>query len=128
MVNASPAENICVTSPLGFEETLGVLRERIIAADLMVLHEIDTQKIIARAGVQSEGLLQILYFHPRYMKRVLEANPAAVVEAPLKFVARETAEGVRVHRLSPRFSFGRYEGLRELGEELETLAATIARF
>lgn len=130
MVNSvlAPVENIAVSSPFSFGETLDFLRGRIAGADMMVLHEIDTQAIIARAGVESLGLRQLLYFHPRYMKRVLEGNPAAVIEAPLKFVVRETAEGVLVHRISPRFLFGRYQGLSELGEELELLASRIATF
>lgn len=128
MVITAPPENIALASPLDFEETLAVLRANIESAEMMVLHEIDTQKIIARAGIQSPGLRQILYFHPRFMKRVLEGNPAAVVEAPLKFVVRETPGGVLVHRLSPRFLFGRYKGLSELCEELEVLAAQIAQF
>lgn len=128
MVNTAltPAENIVVSSPLRFEETLTVLRTGIENAEMMVLHEIDTRKIIARAGVESLGLRQLLYFHPRFMKRVLEGNPATVIEAPLKFVVRETDESVAVHYISPRFLFGRYEGLSELGEELETLAARVA--
>ncbi len=123
---STPLENICLESPFGFEETLRALRDNIVSADMMVLHEIDTQAIIAKAGVPSDGLRQLLYFHPRYMKRVLEANPAAVIEAPLKFVVRETFFGVAVHRISPRFLFARYSGLEELGEELEGVAARIA--
>ena len=127
-MNAAPDEHIVVLSPFAFGETLDVLRGRIIGADMMVLHEIDTQAIIARAGVESLGLRQLLYFHPRYMKRVLEGNPAAVIEAPLKFVVRETPGAVLVHGISPRFLFGRYAGLEALGDELEELAASTAQF
>lgn len=35
------------------------------------------------------------------------------------------SDGAFIHRLSPRFLFGRYEGLGELGEELELLAARV---
>jgi len=124
----APPENIAVRSPLDFARTLDALRANIVREEMMVLHETNTQAIIARASVQSMGLMQILYFHPRYMKRVLEANPAAVIEAPLKFAARETPDSTFIHRLSPGFLFGRYEGPRDLGEELELLAARIAMF
>ncbi|BCM93274.1 hypothetical protein IAD21_05163 [Abditibacteriota bacterium] len=128
MVISTPLENICVESPFDFEETLKTLRENIAGAEMMVLHEIDTQAIIARAGIPSDGLRQLLYFHPRYMRRVLETNSAAVIEAPLKFVVRENFFGVSIHRISPRFLFGRYAGLDSLGEELEEVAAHVVRF
>jgi len=124
----APPENIAVASPLDFARILDALRASIVREEMMVLHEINTQAIIARAGVESMGLVQILYFHPRYMKRVLEGNPAAVIEAPLKFAVRETPDGTFIHRLSPRFLFGRYQELHGLGEELEQIAARIATF
>jgi uncharacterized protein (DUF302 family) len=127
MVNPTPAGHRTIASRFDFETTLTTLRESIGAAEMMVLHEIDTQAIIARAGISSGGLRQLLYFHPRFMKRVLDGNASAVIEAPLKFVVREVdSGGVNVHFWQPTATFGRYAGLESLGAELEPIAEKIA--
>ena len=130
---AAPKGNTLLHSALDFEVTLAALRQAIGAEEMMVLHEIDTQAIVRRGGIEIPAVSQILYFHPRYMKRVVELNPRAIIEAPLKFVVREVpgqvrgeAPGVQVNFWSPTILFGRYEGLGALAEELEEVAGRIA--
>ena len=125
----APEGNISLHSPLGFEPTLAALRQAIVDAEMMVLHEIDTQAIVRRGGIEIPGVRQILYFHPRYMKRVVETDPRAIIEAPLKFVVREVpaeAGAVEVNFWRPALLFGRYEGLEPLAQELEEVAARVA--
>ncbi len=124
----TPDFNVLHLSSTTFEATMNLLRAEIGAADLMVLHEIDTQTIVRKSGLEIPPLRQILYFHPRYMKRVLEGNAAAVIEAPLKFTVRETVEGaVHCHFIRPEYLFGRYNGLEDLGAELKGIVEKIAK-
>ncbi len=114
-------------SNAGFETTLQTLRDAISDAEMMVLHEIDTQAILKKGGIEIGGLRQILYFHPRYMKQVLETDASAVIEAPLKFVVRESGENqVVCNYIRPSYLFGRYAGLEKMGAELDGIAVKIA--
>ena len=117
-----------------FDEVLERLRQAIVAADLMVLHEIDPQAILARKGYGIGRARQLLFFHPRLMARLLAADPSALLEAPLKFSVIEGTgiEGaggrVSVRWQDPMESFFRYghEDLSYLGTELDTLCTEIA--
>lgn len=121
------AGQIAFVSGYPFDETLVRLRGAIEAEDLWVLHEIDPQMLLRRGGFAIPAVRQILYFHPRYMARLLSTNAAAVVEAPLKFVvAAASAGGVLVRYPEPEFAFGRYARLAELGGELSAVAGRIA--
>lgn len=121
-----PPSNIQIASPHKFERTIEILRGAIVAADMMILHEIDTQAIVRRGGIEISGVRQLLYFHPRWMKIVVETAPDAVIEAPLKFVIRETASGTKCNYHWPSQTFGRYAGLAATAGELDEIARQIA--
>jgi uncharacterized protein (DUF302 family) len=104
-------------------------RAEIAAEDLLVLHEIDPQAILARSGFDIGPARQILFFHPKFMARLLAADPSALLEAPLKFALIERADRVTVtiRWMEPAASFGRYGSpeLQELGEELSMICERI---
>lgn len=97
------------------------LKAEIQAAGFWVLHQIDTQKLLARDGYRILPARQILFFHPRFMAPIVRADPAAIIEAPLKFAILELP-GVetQIRWNSPAISFSRYLNptLCELGNEL----------
>ena len=121
-----PPSNIQIASPHSFDETVERLRAAIVAAEMMILHEIDTQAIVRRGGIEISGVRQLLYFHPRWMKTVVETAPDAVIEAPLKFVIRETKNGTQCNYSWPSQTFGRYTGLEQMARELDAIVARIA--
>lgn len=97
------------------------LRTEIELADLWVLNEIDPQMLLARGGFAIRPARQLLFFHPRYVARLLAADPAALVEAPLKFVLASLPDGTVALRWNdPAMAFGRYGDPRliELGADL----------
>ena len=97
------------------------LRKSIEAAGLWVLHEIDPQAILSRAGHTIDPARQILFFHPDLMVRLLQAEPAALLEVPLKFAAMALQDGtISVRWIDPAVAFARYDNpaLAELGAEL----------
>jgi uncharacterized protein (DUF302 family) len=105
------------------------LQDAIGGAGLWVLHEIDAQALLRRAGYTIGAVHQILFFHPRFMARLLAADPAALLEVPLKFALIETAGGRAVLRWSdPAIAFARYENsaLTDLGLELSAICEEIA--
>ena len=106
---------------LPFAEVLDCLRAAIRDENLLVLHEIDPQTILQSANhVMGQGR-QILFFHPRLMARLLEADTSALLEAPLKIaVIAGSGAQVSVRWQDPAGAFARYDNpaLAALGSEL----------
>jgi uncharacterized protein (DUF302 family) len=117
-----------IISGLPFEATIETIHEALSEADLWIIHEIDPQMLLKRGGYAISRTRQILFFHPRYMVRLLGADPSALPEAPLKLVVMEHANAVRVSWLAPQLLFDRYgnDQLAELGREFESIYAAIA--
>ncbi len=110
-------------------DAIARLREAIEAADLWVLQEIDPQALLERGGYAIRPARQILFFHPRLMARLLAADPAALIEAPLKFAVIELPDGtVTVRWNDPDAGFARYgnRALSALGRELASVCERIA--
>jgi uncharacterized protein (DUF302 family) len=124
MPHQSPEFLLEFVSLYNFAQTVDRLRHAIQDAGFLLLHEIDTQTVVKAHGLEIDGLRQLLFFHPRYIKTILEHNNAAIVEAPLKLIVMETEAGVVVRCAKPSYLFGRY-GLQDLGQELELLVTTI---
>jgi uncharacterized protein (DUF302 family) len=129
---SSAPERPKVLSSLPFEETVAALRAAIQEEGLWVLHELDPQALLRRGGFSILPLRQILFFHPRFMARILAADPSAVAEAPLKVVIQAMPDGevlVRCPEAVP--AFRSYPALGALAVELEgichRLVARIAR-
>ena len=117
-----------IMSPFSFGETIERLKRAIAGEDLWVIHEIDPQMMLKKAGYAIGPARQILFFHPRFMAQLLAGNPAAVMEAPLRFVVLEMPDGmVTVRYPEPRIHFGRYARLTALATELSELYGRLAR-
>jgi hypothetical protein len=125
--NDHPFQRV-IAAILPFEAVLETIRIVLREADVWIIHEIDPQMLLKRGGYAIARTRQILFFHPRYMVRLLGADPAALVEAPLKIVVMEDASGVTVRWPVPGLLFDRYghDELLTLGRELEHVYAAIA--
>ncbi|MEE9267356.1 MAG: DUF302 domain-containing protein [Gammaproteobacteria bacterium] len=121
-----PDFHVTVRSAYGFDETLERLKQAIEGENLMLLHEINPQQMLRMVGVRTGGMRQILFFHPRYMKQIFETNRNGVIEPPLKLVAMEMPDGrVMIRYIDPTYLFGRYDGLEEIGSELNAVVKKI---
>lgn len=121
-----PDFHVIVASAHGFDETLDQLRQAIEGENLMVVDEINPQQMLRMVGVRTGGMRQILFFHPRYMKEIIESNRNGAIEPPLKLVVMEMPDGrVMVRYIDPTFLFGRYEGLEVVGQELKTVVESV---
>jgi uncharacterized protein (DUF302 family) len=107
--------------PFPVEEVMGRLRAAIEAAGFWNLHVIDSQALLSQEGYAISPARQLLFFDPRHVAHILTADPAALLEVPLKFIVLELPEGgVTVRWADPLASFARYRNLEleELGREL----------
>ena len=115
-----------VPSDYGFDDTVDILKGAIEGENLMVIHEINAQRMLRMVEVQVGGMKQLLFFHPRYMKRILEANRNGTIVPPLKVAVMEMPDGkVMVRYPKPSHLFGPYEGLSEIAQELEEVVEKI---
>ena len=117
----APAPDFLVTkrSAHEFAETLNLLRQAIEAENLMVVQEVNPQKMLRMVGVKVGGMRQLYFFHPRYMKQILETNRNAGIEPPLKLLVMEAPDGrVLVRYEKPQHQFGPYDGLTEFAAEM----------
>ncbi len=121
---------VTLRSGLDFDATLANLKQAIESENLMVVQEIDPQQMLRLVGMRIPGMRQILFFHPRYMKQILETNGNGGIEAPLKIIVMERPDGrimVRYH--DPVHQFAPYDGLEEIAAEfrgvIERIVASI---
>jgi uncharacterized protein (DUF302 family) len=118
----TPPPDFLVTSPSShdFDETVALLKQAIGAENLMVIDEINPQQMMRLVGMRTGGMRQLLFFHPRYMKAIIGANPNGGIEAPLKVLVMERPDGktvVRYHDL--KHLFAPYAGLEEIASEMQ---------
>ena len=124
----APEFHVLTKSKYDFSDTVEILKTSIEEQNLMVINEVDPQKMLRLVGVQTKGMRQIFFFHPRYMKQIYETNKQASIEPPLKFVVMEMPNGkVMVRYIRPSYKFNPYMNLTELTKELDELTATIAK-
>ncbi|GMT42935.1 MAG: hypothetical protein IEMM0002_1346 [bacterium] len=117
-----------VPSKYGFNDTVDMLKAAIEGENLMVIKEINAQKMLRMVGVQAKGMKQILFFHPRFMKRIMKINKHATIEPPLKIAVMEKPNGkVMVKYIKQTYIFSRYEGMEKVGVELDSLLAKIVK-
>jgi len=64
-------------SKYSFSETVDLLKGAIEQQNLMVVYELDGQKMLKMAGKNVGGMKQLFFFHPAYMAKVMEANEMA---------------------------------------------------
>lgn len=76
-----------------FYETYTMLKKRIKQNGFLLLHEINTQNIVAKQGIIIPKLIQLLFFEPKYVGQIMENDPLAINDIPLKFVIRNLGNG-----------------------------------
>jgi uncharacterized protein (DUF302 family) len=121
------AGQCAVLSAYDFETTVSRLVKAVAEADLRLIHEIDPQAQLRKGGFAINPTHQFLFFHPRFMARILGADPRAAIETPLKFTIMTLADGSIVLRyVDPSAVFRRYAGLEDLADELAGVCARVA--
>ena len=115
-------------SALSFDATVDRLKRALQDHDLWLIQEVDPQMLLQRGGYYIYPTRQLLFFHPRYMARLLALDPNALIEAPLKLVVMQMPDGqVTVRFMTLETTFGRYHSLAELTKELTTLCLCLVQ-
>lgn len=74
---------------LPFGQVYSTLKQRITDHGFLLLHEIDTQAIVAHHGITIPPLRQLLFFEPQYIAQIMAGDPLAINDIPLKLVLQE---------------------------------------
>lgn len=77
------------TLPVPFGQLYGALKKRIVEHGFLLLHEIDTQAIVAQQGITIPPLTQLLFFEPKYIAQIMANDPLAINDIPLKLVLHQ---------------------------------------
>ncbi len=113
-------------SKYSFDETVDILKGAIEEQNLKVIKEIDVQKMLRMAGKQIKGMKQLLYFHPKYGRKIYETNRKAGIQIPLKFIVIEKQNGkTAVRYFKPSKLFENYKGVESISKELDDLVENI---
>ncbi|MFH6959519.1 DUF302 domain-containing protein [Flavobacterium aquidurense] len=112
-------------SKYSFSETVDMLKGAIEQQNLMVIHEIDGQKMMQMAGKKIGGMKQLLFFHPAYMAKVLAVNEMAGIVIPFKIVVMEKDGKVMVRYFMPSTVLKPYKGTEGIAKDLDTKVTKI---
>ncbi|MEE9167486.1 MAG: DUF302 domain-containing protein [Candidatus Neomarinimicrobiota bacterium] len=122
-----PESQVIRASAYDFNDTVEILAAAIEEENLMLIKEIDAQKMLKMVDKKVGGMKQLLFFHPRYMKRIIETNPLGSIEPPLKLAIMERPDKkVIIKYIKPTHLFSQYQGLESIGEELEEVVHKIS--
>lgn len=112
-------------SKYSFSETVDMLKGAIEQQNLMVIHEIDGQKMLKMAGKEVGGMKQLFFFHPMYMKKVVEANEMAGIVIPLKIIVMEKGDKIMVRYFMPSIVLKPYKGTEAIAKDLDAKVTKI---
>jgi len=107
------------TLPLPFGQVYGTIKQRITEQGFLLLHEIDTQAIVAKHRITIPPLRQLLFFEPKYIAQIMVNDSLAINDIPLKLVLQEIdAETTQLSYKNPVGSLQDYGLEPEMAEEL----------
>lgn len=102
-----------------FDELYNTIRDNIVSNGFLVLHEIDTQKIVSTFEIKIRSLKQILFFHPKYIEKITAQDILAINEIPIKLVIAEKENGVvSVSFPNPTLNLSDYNLDQKIASEL----------
>jgi len=112
-------------STYSFTETVEMLKGAIEQQNLMVVYELDGQKMLKMAGKNVGGMKQLLFFHPAYMAKISEANEMAGIAVPLKIIVMEKDGKVMVRYFMPSTVLAPYKGTEAIAIDLDAKVTKI---
>lgn len=118
-------ERIDKRSNYSFQETLDRLTAAVRDANLVLVKEVDYQTMLKMVNMETAGLRGYEVFHPRYGARLFRSDPRAGLEIPLRIFIREDGDKAIVSYYLPSSIFAAYNGLGDLGRELDEVFATM---
>ncbi len=124
-VHAHDPDVVEVKAKGSFEETAQGINDGLKAKKMMVPRQFHFHDMLSMVDIESEQMMTFATFHPRYGKVLYANDRAAFIELPLHIHLRETDDGVRIWYRKPSSTFAPYNGLADLGTELDTIFADV---
>ena len=94
---------------ISFDKAYETIKKRIVDEGFLLLHEINTQEIVAKHGVDIPALRQLLFFEPKYIAQIMELDPLGINDIPLKLVLHDLGEnGTSISFQNPALSLKDY--------------------
>lgn len=125
VVHAHDAEIVTVTANVSFEDAALGIQQGLNAKMMWVPRQYYFHDMLGMVGVESEPMVTIATIHPRLGKVIYSNDRSAFVELPLHIHMRKTDDGVMIWYRKPSSTFAPYNGLADLGEQLDTLFADV---
>ncbi len=95
------------------------------ARKMAIVRQIHFHAMLAVVGISAAPATTYETFHPRFGKIVYDNDRDAFIELPLRIHVRETDDGVIIRYRTPSSIFAAYDGLSDMGAELDRIFAEI---
>ncbi|MEC4683579.1 MAG: DUF302 domain-containing protein [Nitrospirota bacterium] len=115
------------TSHSGFDRTVQHLKRAIASNGLMIITTQDHQMMLGMVGVHAQKALGFEVFHPKFGKIIYANDPTAYLAVPLHILVQEHGSKVVVIYRKPSAVLGNYDGLGDLGQQLDRVFARIEK-
>lgn len=107
------------TSHSGFDQTVQHLKRAVASNGLMIITTQDQQMMLKMVGVHAHKSVGFEVFHPRFGKVIYANDPTAYLAVPLRILVQKQGSKVEVIYLKPSVVLGEYNGLGDLGQQLD---------
>ena len=108
-----------------FDAVCLAITRKIKSEGFLLLHQINTQDIVSKHGIAIRPLKQFLFFHPTYIKQIVQQDSLAINEIPVKIVVYDQGNGrIRVSFPNPVTNLKEYDLDPKIAAEL--LSKTMA--
>ncbi len=108
-----------------FKTVSGRIQSGLKAKKMAIIRQLHFHDMLEFADVSSELATTYETFHPRFGKIVYDNDKAAFIEPPLRIHVRETDDGVVVWYRTPSSIFADYNGLADMGAQLDAIFAAV---
>ena len=121
---------VVVNSHYSFFQTKDKLKGSIERRNLRTIFEINHNELVEEpmAGIQGKNIVTLGFFGPKIGQEVLQAEPKAALEIPLRIAIRELEDGrVDVIYYQPSYLFEHYQNkkLVKLSRKFDILVGSI---
>jgi len=113
------------TSNNDFNQTVQKIKSSVTANKLVILKELNQQKMVKMVGVHAEPSISFEVFHPRFGKAIHANDNSAFLAVPLRILVQQDGNKVKVYYQQASALFAPYNGLDDLGRQLDKLMANI---
>ena len=124
----SHGQPVVVNSHYSFSQTIRKLNRAIETRNLATIFEINHSEMMATGGIEGEKGVTIGFFDSKMGYEILQAEPKAGLEMPLRIAIRELEDGrVDVIYYQPSYLFAHYQNkqLSKLSREFDILVGSI---